>query len=229
MHFQFIANMESGHHPARAEIGDPQLVIQQYARYSPALESTLRSASSLGSARSQLDVSKSPPLQRRRTPRSLQSSPSGVRSVVQPSSFARPGTSMSPPTFDGPHQSQAKDAIDQAESRTLPSREVSDETIDDAYVIFILYCNPNVPSSVDTSELRRTFRCPPRSDGKSFSIFTLLELIRKLDNKELKTWIQLAIELGVEPPSMEKKQSTQKVQQYAVRLKVRYFGPTVSI
>jgi hypothetical protein len=113
-----------------------------------------------------------------------------------------------------------KDAADQAESRTLPSREITDETIDDAYVLFILYCNPNVPSSVDTSELRKTFRCPPRSDGKSFSVFTLFELIRKLDNKELKTWIQLAIELGVEPPSMEKKQSTQKVQQYAVRLKV---------
>lgn len=112
-----------------------------------------------------------------------------------------------------------KDA-DQAESRTLPSRDITDDTIDDAYALFILYCNPNVPSSVDTSELRKTFRSPPRSDGKSFSVFTLFELIRKLDNKELKTWIQLAIELGVEPPSMEKKQSTQKVQQYAVRLKV---------
>lgn len=115
-----------------------------------------------------------------------------------------------------------KDSADQAESRELPSRDLADETIDDAYAMFILYCNPNVPSSVDTSDLRKTFRCPPRSDGKSFSVFTLFELIRKLDNKELKTWIQLAIELGVEPPSVEKKQSTQKVQQYAVRLKVSY-------
>jgi hypothetical protein len=111
--------------------------------------------------------------------------------------------------------------MDQAVSRGLPSRDIRDETIDDAYVTFILYCNPNVPMSADTTELRKTFRSPPRSDGKSFSIFTLWELIRKLDNKELKTWIQLAIELGVEPPSAEKKQSTQKVQQYAVRLKVR--------
>ncbi|KAL1867241.1 hypothetical protein Plec18167_008782 [Paecilomyces lecythidis] len=40
-----------------------------------------------------------------------------------------------------------------------------------------------------------------------------------MDKKELKTWIQLATELGVEPPSAEKGQSSQKVQQYAVRLK----------
>ncbi|KAJ5493414.1 hypothetical protein N7539_002160 [Penicillium diatomitis] len=126
---------------------------------------------------------------------------------------------MSPPLFDVFRQSPMKDTTDQAESRYLPSREVSDDTIDDAYVTFILYCNPNVPSSVDTSELRKTFRSPPRSDGKSFSVFTLYQLIRKLDNKELKTWVQLAMELGVEPPSQEKKQSTQKVQQYAVRLK----------
>ncbi|KAJ6116015.1 hypothetical protein N7523_006432 [Penicillium sp. IBT 18751x] len=126
---------------------------------------------------------------------------------------------MSPPLFEVMRQHQMKDPTDQAESRVLPSKDVTDETIDDTYVMFILYCNPNVPSSVDTSELRKTFRCPPRSDGKSFSVFRLFELIRKLDQKELKTWIQLAIELGVEPPSVEKKQSTQKVQQYAVRLK----------
>jgi hypothetical protein len=107
-----------------------------------------------------------------------------------------------------------------AERRVLPSREVTDDSIDDAYVAFIMYCNPNVPASADSSELRKTFRAPPRSDGKNFSIYVLWELIRKLDRKELKTWIQLAIELGVEPPSIEKKQSTQKVQQYAVRLKV---------
>jgi hypothetical protein len=105
--------------------------------------------------------------------------------------------------------------------RSLPPRDISDATIDDAYVEFIFYCNPDVSSSTDTSELRRIFRSPPRSEGKSFSIFTLWELIQKLDRKELKTWIQLAMELGVEPPSVEKKQSTQKVQQYAVRLKVR--------
>jgi ARS binding protein 2 len=133
--------------------------------------------------------------------------------------------SMSPPPTEiEPRPAVARepevDTDRDAERRELPSREVTDESIDDAYVSFIMYCNPNVPVTADTSELRKAFRAPPRSDGKNFSIFVLWELIRKLDNKELKTWIQLAIELGVEPPSVEKKQSTQKVQQYAVRLKV---------
>ncbi|KKA23853.1 ARS binding protein Abp2 [Rasamsonia emersonii CBS 393.64] len=138
-----------------------------------------------------------------------------------PPSAMRSGMSMSPPLFDASgRQRPPRDSLgDTAERRVLPLRELTDETIDDAYVAFILYCNPNVPSSVDTTELRKSFRSPPRSDGKSFSIYTLWELIRKLDRKELKTWIQLAIELGVEPPSLEKMQSTQKVQQYAVRLK----------
>ncbi|KAJ5727604.1 hypothetical protein N7493_005424 [Penicillium malachiteum] len=218
METTFPVMMESTDRAPRNKIGAPSMVVQQYARYPPALESSLRSASSLGSARSQADLNKSPALHRKETPRSLHSSPRGIRSAI-PASAVRSGTSMSPPVFDVLRHPHMKDAADQAESRVLPSREISDENIDDTYVQFIFYCNPNVPSSVDTSELRKTFRSPPRSDGKSFSVFTLFELIRKLDNKELKTWIQLAIELGVEPPSMEKKQSTQKVQQYAVRLK----------
>ncbi|KAJ5239399.1 hypothetical protein N7468_004018 [Penicillium chermesinum] len=208
MESTFPAVMDSNDRANRGEMGVSPMV--QYARYPPALESSLRSASSLGSARSQAEANKSPPLHRKETPR-------GIRSAI-PISAARSGPSMSPPAFDAMRHPVLKDN-DQAESRILPSRDITDDTIDDAYVMFILYCNPNVPSSVDTSELRKTFRCPPRSDGKSFSVFTLFELIRKLDSKELKTWIQLAIELGVEPPSMEKKQSTQKVQQYAVRLK----------
>ncbi|KAK6610007.1 ARS binding protein 2 [Botrytis cinerea] len=104
-------------------------------------------------------------------------------------------------------------------SRSLPSREVTDENFDDAYVGFIMYCNPAVASDTDTAELKRIFRAPPRSDNKSFSTFVLFELICKLENKEIKTWAQLAIDLGVEPPSLEKGQSAQKVQQYAVRLK----------
>jgi hypothetical protein len=107
-----------------------------------------------------------------------------------------------------------------AASRLLPSKDVSDETLDDAYVSFILYCNPSIPFDTDTDELKKAFRSPPKSDGKSFSTFTLFELIRKLELKEIKTWAQLAIDLGVEPPAMEKGQSAQKVQQYAVRLKV---------
>lgn len=106
------------------------------------------------------------------------------------------------------------------DQRSLPSQAVTDDTFDEAYVNFILYCNPSIPLETDTAELRRTFRSPPKSDGKSFNTFGLFELIRKLEFKEIKTWAQLAIDLGVEPPAFEKGQSAQKVQQYAVRLKV---------
>ena len=115
--------------------------------------------------------------------------------------------------------------------RPAPSRDVSDDTIDDAYAAFILYCNPSFPTSTDTSELTKLFRTPPKSDGKAFSTWTLFELIRKFDSKEIKTWTQLALDLGVEPPDTDKGQSTQKVQQYSVRLKVRiwlYFLSTLT-
>lgn len=105
------------------------------------------------------------------------------------------------------------------DDRSLPNRDVNDATIDDAYAAFVLYCNPTFPISTDTSELKKTFRKPPMSDGKGFSTWDLFVLIRKLDQKEIKTWTQLALDLGVEPPSAEKGQSTQKVQQYSVRLK----------
>lgn len=105
--------------------------------------------------------------------------------------------------------------------RALPSCDVSEETIVDAYVAFILYCNPYFPLDIDTSDLRRIFQTPPRSDGKDFSIFTLWGLVQRFDNKDIKTWTQLALELGVEPPSAERGGSVQKVQQYSVRLKVR--------
>lgn len=104
--------------------------------------------------------------------------------------------------------------------RQLPPREITDQTLDDAYVSFIFYCNPTIPISTDSAELRKGLRTPPKSDGKSFSTYKLFELIRKLEHKEIRTWTQLAIQLGVEPPSAEKNQSAQKVQQYAVRLKV---------
>lgn len=213
--------------PFKASVPPPaeannSIVIQQFARYPPVFETPLRSGSP-GSARSRLAASQSPPLRRKDTPRSLQSSPRGPLSGgVMPPSALRTGISMSPPLTDlESRQAFPRDSEGEgdADHRALPSREVTDETIDDAYVAFIMYCNPNVPASADSSELRKTFRAPPRSDGKNFSIYVLWELIRKLDRKELKTWIQLAIELGVEPPSIEKKQSTQKVQQYAVRLK----------
>ncbi|KAF1938852.1 hypothetical protein EJ02DRAFT_457527 [Clathrospora elynae] len=101
--------------------------------------------------------------------------------------------------------------------RSTPPRDVADDTIDDAYAAFILYCNPNFPVSIDTSELVKLFRTPPKSDGNAFSTWALFELIRKFDAKEIKTWTQLALDLGVKPP--DDNQSTQKVQQYSVRLK----------
>ncbi|KAL8833045.1 MAG: hypothetical protein Q9170_004550 [Blastenia crenularia] len=103
--------------------------------------------------------------------------------------------------------------------RVLPSIEITDETIDQAYVDFILYCNPFVPADADPTELKKNFRSPPQSDGKKFSTFSLYELISKLENKEIKTWAQLVVDLGVELPDPSKNQSAQKVQQYAVRLK----------
>ncbi|KAL1838195.1 hypothetical protein VTJ49DRAFT_2952 [Mycothermus thermophilus] len=103
--------------------------------------------------------------------------------------------------------------------RMLPGRNVDATSIEDAYVAFILYCNPGVPPDTDSTALRDAFRTPPKSGGKSFSTYTLFELIRKLESKELKTWAELALKLGVEPPDQEKGESSQKIQQYAVRLK----------
>ncbi|KAI5862269.1 ARS binding protein 2-domain-containing protein [Durotheca rogersii] len=101
----------------------------------------------------------------------------------------------------------------------LPQKAVTDASIEEAYVNFILYCNPAVPLETDTAALREAFRTPPRSEGKSFSTFALFELIKQLHAKELKTWADLALKLGVEPPDHDKGQSSQKIQQYAVRLK----------
>ncbi|KAK2766235.1 hypothetical protein FQN54_007751 [Arachnomyces sp. PD_36] len=197
---------------------NPQFLDRQYATYSA--NASPQQHSPARNSRKSLDPSISPPLSRRETPLGM-SSPSAHRSGIPPPLTGRLSmTSMSPPLLDKANSQQpASEPPSGTESRLLPSREIDDVTIDDAYTAFILYCNPNVPLSVDTTELRKVFRTPPRSDGKNFSIFTLWELIGKLERKELKTWIQLAIELGVEPPSAEKRQSTQKVQQYAVRLK----------
>ncbi|KAI1325646.1 hypothetical protein F5Y16DRAFT_411342 [Xylariaceae sp. FL0255] len=101
----------------------------------------------------------------------------------------------------------------------LPNKAVTSATIEDAYVSFIFYCNPAVSRDIDTTTLREAFRTPPKSEGKSFSTFTLFQLIAKLHQKEIKTWAELALKLGVEPPDHEKGQSSQKIQQYAVRLK----------
>lgn len=102
----------------------------------------------------------------------------------------------------------------------LPDKHVTADTIEDAFASFILHCNPAVPPETDTAALREAFRMPPKSGGKTFSSFRLFQLICELDKKTLKTWAELALKLGVEPPDTEKGQSSQKIQQYAVRLKV---------
>ena len=206
-------------HTPQAGLPDSQVVMQQYTRYSPGMGVSIRRAPSVDSVRSRSAALSSSPHFRK-------------EDIIRRHSSPKPPlirTSMSPPLVDPFRSRRSRTSVEAAGPRNFPSRVLTDDTIDDAYASFIISCNPNVPPSIDTSELRKIFRCPPRSDGKSFSIFTLWELIQKLDSKEIKTWIQLALELGVEPPSVEKKQSTQKLQQYAVRLKVcrHLFSPSV--
>ena len=105
--------------------------------------------------------------------------------------------------------------------RSLPSRDVFQSTIEDAYVRFIFYCNPGLTPTVDTKNLRETFRTPPKSGGKTFDTFIVYELVRKFYNKEIKTWTELTTRLGVEPPDLANDESAQKLAQYGVRLKVR--------
>lgn len=180
---------------------------QQPQQTTSSLESSENSRfSNATSPRSKQDVAR---------PGVLQHMPPRDLSRLMVSNRSPSAASMSPPASVAPQERHAS-----LNPRSLPSRDITDATIDDAFVQYILYCNPFISSTADTTELRRVFRSPPKSEGKSFSTYVLWELIQKFDRKELKTWIQLAMALGVEPPSLEKKQSTQKVQQYAVRLKV---------
>ena len=123
------------------------------------------------------------------------------------------------------HHPAASPQPSSTSTRRLPDRNVDAASFEGAFVSFILYCNPGVPLETDSAALREAFRTPPKSGGKSFSTFTLFELIKKLETKELKTWAELALKLGVEPPDQEKGQSSQKIQQYAVRLKVCMHAP----
>ena len=142
----------------------------------------------------------------------------GAKTMPPPSS-----ASVSPRfTSSCPAEERNSAAVHVTDERTLPSTDVNDENIDDAYAAFILYANPCYPLDSDTLELKRIFRNPPKSDGKDFSIYRLWELLQKFEHKEIKTWAQLALDLGVEPPSTERGGSTQKVQQYTVRLKVGF-------
>ncbi|KAL0258667.1 hypothetical protein SLS55_006166 [Diplodia seriata] len=144
-----------------------------------------------------------------------------------------PGFNASPRYSASPSQQQQANFV--PSDRALPAADnVSSGNIDEIYAAFVLYCNPYFPSNHDTSELKKIFKKPPMSDNKTFDPYNLFELLKKLEKGEIKTWIQLALDLGVEPPDVEKGQSTQKVQQYAVRLKhtggpVHLVTPTVLV
>ncbi|KAI5462239.1 ARS binding protein 2-domain-containing protein [Mariannaea sp. PMI_226] len=121
--------------------------------------------------------------------------------------------SQSPPQ---PTSHQEPDALTRS---TLPDRNVTADSIEDAYVHFIFYCNPALPLSSETASLREAFRNPPRSGGKCFSTFVVYELVRQFYDKEIRTWTELTTKLGVEPPDPTKDESAQKIAQYGVRLK----------
>jgi len=147
-------------------------------------------------------------------------SPASVNNATGPSPSPpapSPAQTQPPPQ---PGASGAGSAAPPTTRPGLPDRSVSENTVEDAYVDFILFCNPAVPLSTDTTSLREAFRNPPRSGGKSFSTFAIYELVRKFYNSEIRTWTELTTKLGVEPPDPNKEESAQKVAQYGVRLKV---------
>jgi hypothetical protein len=106
----------------------------------------------------------------------------------------------------------------------LPDRDVGPSSVEDAYVRFIFHCNPALPLGLsDTASLREAFRNPPRSGGKAFEPWRVFELVKGFYGKEIRTWAELSTKLGVEPPDPSKDESSQKVAQYGVRLKVSKF------
>lgn len=143
------------------------------------------------------------------------STPTPTPTNAGSSSDGGPGSSSVSGSAASAHRDRA------AARPTLPDRNVTAVTIEDAYVRFIFYCNPALPLDLDTEQLRDAFRNPPRSGGKTFSTFVIFELVRSFYNKEIRTWTELTTRLGVEPPDPSKDESAQKIAQYGVRLKVR--------
>ena len=105
--------------------------------------------------------------------------------------------------------------------RVLPNKNVNPDTFEDAYISFILYCNPALPSDCDIDSLRQAFAVPPRSQGKDFSPWLVFDKVKMFYDKEIPSWTEMVIQLGVEPPDPSKDESAQKLTQYGVRLKVR--------
>lgn len=55
--------------------------------------------------------------------------------------------------FQGTNNMRTSQSI--TPERTLPARQINDQAMDDAYVQFIMYCNPSIPLDADSAELRR--------------------------------------------------------------------------
>ncbi|KAK3344618.1 ARS binding protein 2-domain-containing protein [Neurospora tetraspora] len=161
-----------------------------------------------------------------KTPTQSTSQPAGgVSGTPQPAAMSAPAAATASasasvaPAPTPPARSPRPNYPPYATRPPLPDVNVTSETIEDAYVDFIFHCNPHVPLDTDTMVLRDTFSDPPKSGGKSFNTFVLFGLIKQLETKEIKTWAELALKLGVDPPDTDKGESSQKIQQYAVRLK----------
>ncbi|KAJ4374393.1 hypothetical protein N0V85_009066 [Neurospora sp. IMI 360204] len=161
-----------------------------------------------------------------KTPTQSTSQPAGgVSATPQPAAMSAPAAATASasasvaPAPTPPARSPRPNYPPYATRPHLPDVNVTQETIEDAYVDFIFHCNPHVPLDTDTVVLRDTFSDPPKSGGKSFNTFVLFGLIKQLETKEIKTWAELALKLGVDPPDTDKGESSQKIQQYAVRLK----------
>ncbi|KAL2277545.1 hypothetical protein FJTKL_15378 [Diaporthe vaccinii] len=60
---------------------------------------------------------------------------------------------------------------------------------------------------------------------KSLPVDVWLAGFLKHPAQAIQNWADLALQLGVDPPDQDKGQSAQKIQQYAVRLKVMIVNP----
>ena len=102
--------------------------------------------------------------------------------------------------------------------RVLPSREVSRTTIGQAYTQFVLFCNPAYDAGVDTADLEDMFSAPPSSNKQNFQVFDIFAQVKRLHQLEIRTWQQLATDLGVRIID-DVQASSQRVPQYVVRLR----------
>ena len=60
---------------------------------------------------------------------------------------------------------------------------------------------------------------PPKSQGKEFSPWLVFQKVKQFYRREIPTWTEMVIQLGVDEPDVSKGESSQKLTQYGVRLK----------